>query len=236
MKKTFIVFVLFLSIFSNISLSCFTPDSNFKLKIYNLSIDFDRLIKICTKDTCKITSEYISTKSTYDEQVALIFWLDGTLEVIIPFYQDETGELKPIEINPENYNWKDSVKKDLETLRDIDVIRKFTITNMEIDRISNIAKNGKNIYYCDNWWKAFEANCRCPTEEEKRLGNLEKICFRCFKDEISYFQLPLKSILQSEKLVTKNEEKIQKNIMLLIIFLVAILSIILFIITRLMKF
>jgi hypothetical protein len=236
MRKFLIAFILFLGIVSSISLSCYTPDSNFKLKIYNLSIDFDRLIKICTRDTCKITSEYISTKSTYDERVGLIFWLDGTLEIITPFYQDESGELKPIEIDPETYNWKESVKKDLETLIDMDIIKKFTITNIEIDRISSIAKNGKNIYYCNNWWKAFETNCRCPTEEEKRLGNLEEICFRCFRNESSSFQLPSKSILKSEKLGIKNEEKVQVNLILLIILLVAILSIILFVATRLMRF
>ena len=235
MKKAFLALILFLTIFSKLALSCYTPDSKFKLKIYNLSIDFDKLIKICTKDKCTITSEYISTRSSYDERVALIFWLEGTVEITTPFYKDDSGEVKPIEINPDTYNWKDSVKKDLEILKDVGIIRQFTLTNMEIERISNIAKNGKNIYYCNGWWRSFEANCRCPKEEEKRAGYTEEICFKCFREETFYPQLPLRSALKLET-VTQNKEKTEINIALLLIFLVFILLVILGIVTHVMKF
>lgn len=184
--KKILFLVFFVLLFPKFASACIPNDWYFTLNLIGLKIDLKKLEAICSEETCFFGEDFIVIKSHYDERVALVFgknflFNSTSLTIKLP-YQLEENVPKISSINPEDYDWKSSVKKDLSFLKELGILY---ISEGEIEKISSLATNGKNIMLCKNEWKVLEASCFCEDEEE--------ICFRCFKQS-AQIPLPKKAI------------------------------------------
>lgn len=184
----FILYIIGIFIINtNLFFACVPRDARFSLVIGNLDIDFEKINIICTEETCKIYKDNyqdgIVLRSSYDNRVAIIIsrgtpLIKNSITIKTPYEITDDERLIPKEIIPEEYNWKESIVRDLSILKNLGVIK---LSDEEIENIGNIAENDKNILFCKDTWKKMEANCFCDA------------CVKCIAPAI-FLSLPEKSI------------------------------------------
>lgn len=140
---------------------CLPLDWTHTLNVGNLEIDREKLEGFCTEDTCTIGLDFVTIRSHFNVNVALII-KDSEITSRLPYRLGSLG-LIISSINPDEYDWETGVKIDLEFLKRNGILK---IENSEIEKISALAEKGKNIFYCEDEWKALLARCRCEGAEE----------------------------------------------------------------------
>jgi hypothetical protein len=187
---TLLLVLIFLS--QREAIACIFMDWKFTLNI-GLELDTNKLEKLCSEETCSMDENFIVIKSHYDDRVAVIV---GKTHSILGFkgisirlpYELENETPKISSIDPEEYNWGESVRVDLSFLKQVGVLK---IEDKEIEEIAGLASNGKNILPCKEW-KALEANCFCDE-------NGEEICLRCGSASTIQASIPKKVLEVREK-------------------------------------
>lgn len=161
--------------FTNIASACLMIDWRLTLNIGDLNVNIDKLEEICTPRTCTASEDFITIRSHYDERVAVIIGKTSSIlgfkgiTIRLPYDSDERGIPVVSEIDPGKYNWKKSVKTDLNFLKETGVLK---MEGSEIEKILDLATDGKNILYCKDNWRVLDSNCKC---DEKG----EELCVRC---------------------------------------------------------
>ena len=208
-KGRFIIWAIILSLFLvNIVIACSTIDWRFTLNIGNLNVNADKLEKLCTEESCTISEDFITIKSHYNEKVAVIIGKTTSIlgfkgiTIRLPYELNEKGVPVISEIDPETYNWKESVKKDLDFLKTTGVLE---IEDSEIEKISELATNGKNILYCKNEWKLLGPNCKCNE-------NGEELCAKCSGASAFDTFLPQKLLtIETQETPVENAERSEEE-------------------------
>jgi hypothetical protein len=169
--------ILFLIIFFTFLIpsakACTTRDWRFTLNIGSLKINDKILENLCDRETCYISEDFIVVKSSYDGRVAII--LGKTSSILgfkgitfrLPYKMNEDNLLEISEVDPEKYDWENLVKTDLNFLKELGIIE---ISSKDVEEISSLATNGKNIMFCNSSWQVLEPNCFCE-------GDI--LCVRC---------------------------------------------------------
>jgi len=191
MKKLALVLAFFL--FPEIALACFSPDYEFRLTIGSLKLNIQKIESLCSEKTCVIEQDFIFTKSHFDERVSVIFErVKKELIFLLPYSLSEEGKPLPSFIEPKNYDWKSLVRTELSFLKEVGALE---ISEEEIEKISGIAENGKNIYFCKEW-KLLKSNCICEDGEE--------VCFRCGSGKMIETKLPQEVLKLESKEVSQD--------------------------------
>jgi hypothetical protein len=147
--------------------ACITRDWQFTLNIGGLKINDKILENLCNPETCYIAEDFTVLKSSYDERVAIILGKTSSilgfkgLTFRLPYKMNEDGLPEILEVDPQKYDWKNLVKTDLNFLKELGIVE---ISPQDIEEISNLATNGKNIMFCNSSWQALEPNCFCDGE------------------------------------------------------------------------
>ncbi|MBU5678564.1 MAG: hypothetical protein QXJ96_02425 [Candidatus Aenigmatarchaeota archaeon] len=204
-----ILFLIIIFLTEFLAFACEPMDARFSLVIGDLNIDFERLQSICTASTCKYFGKDIILKSDCDDRVAIIIsagedFIKNRIIIKLP-YKIEEDRIIEGEINPEDFDWKGCVKKELENLRNAEII---SISEREIEIISSLAEAHKNILLCNNSWESLNANCNCDA------------CFRCLSQPNSV-TLPEKSLLAYSGVSDSSEDN-SKNQFIFFIFAMVI--------------
>ncbi|OGJ18228.1 hypothetical protein A3K73_00315 [Candidatus Pacearchaeota archaeon RBG_13_36_9] len=194
----------------------------------------------------------ITIQSHYDKRVALIFeyharFVSGveensylTMTISLPYDFDEEMDCEFMEgvgyincqartttISPTEYDWKTSIKSDLEHLKELKVI---AISDEEIDSISSLSSASKSIQKLNGNWVQVGITCVAIniTEEMNRMGyesfeeysghihhnpeDLEKGWYETCPtagiggEKISTIVLPQKEYGIQEDVITNNQE------------------------------
>ncbi|MEM5868475.1 MAG: hypothetical protein QXL09_00790 [Candidatus Aenigmatarchaeota archaeon] len=206
-----IIFLILIFLKDFLVYACEPMDARFSLVIGELNIDFERLQSICTASTCNSFEKDIILKSECDERVAIIIspgdnFIKNKIIIKLP-YSIEKDKIIESEINPENFDWKSCVKKELENLRNAKII---SISEREIEIISSLAEAHKNILLCNNSWESLNANCNCDA------------CVRCLSQPISV-TLPEKNLLAHTSISNATEDNSKNQFILFIFILVIVL-------------
>jgi hypothetical protein len=202
MKNIILFSALSMALFFSLSgatSACTARDAAFTLDIGNLNISMDNLNKSCTKETCTFSKrttgpriyDLITMRSLYDERVTLVisnapevsnspYSTSWGMIVRLPYILKEEWTPLVSGIDPGKYDWKESVKTDLTFLKKAGILE---IQDSDIEAISNQSGNGKNVFFCNNAWKALEANCDCKT------------CVKCSGAPILGSSLPEKQLV-----------------------------------------
>jgi hypothetical protein len=195
--------------------ACITSDWQFTLNIGILQINDKILENLCDKETCYIAKDFIAVKSSYDEKVAIIIGKTSSIlgfkgiTFRLPYKLNEEGLPEISDVDPEEYDWKNLVKNDLNFLKDLGVIK---ISPQDIEKISSLATNGKNIMLCNSSWQALEPNCFCEMSNESLEMSGGIVCVKC--------GAPAFNVKIPEKLLTSIKTKNQISIPFLTIILI----------------
>lgn len=235
----FLLIILLSTFFYTLlAFACVSSDSRVSVVIGNLNIDFEKLQNICSIDTCIYFEDSVILKSSCNDKVAIIIspgfprspgfpfqsFINNTVTVKLPYQITEIIEGYEIieeDINPENFDWKGCVMKELENLRNAKIL---SIKEEEIEIISRLAEPHKNIIFCNNSWKKLNANCNCEG------------CVRCIAKPIP-ITLPNKVLFTSNyseinnEVNATNENKETKFILFLLVLVIifcVVVAIILF--------
>jgi len=187
--------------------ACITSDWQFTLNIGSLQINDKILENLCDKETCYIREDFIAVKSSYDEKVAIIIGKTSSIlgfkgiTFRLPYKLNEESLPEISDVDPEKYDWKNLVKNDLNFLKELGIIE---ISSQDIEKISSLATNGKNIVLCNSSWQALEPNCFCEDGEI--------LCVKC--------GAPAFNIEIPEKLLTSFKPKDQISISFLTTILI----------------
>ncbi|MEM5869647.1 MAG: hypothetical protein QXR09_00560 [Candidatus Aenigmatarchaeota archaeon] len=202
-NKILLIFILFLFLFPLVK-ACITTDYHFTLNIGDLKINQEKLESLCDEKSCYVTEEFTVLKSSYDERVAIIIGKTSSIlgfkgiTFKLPYTLNEENMPTISEVDPEKYDWKILVKNDLNFLKKLGVLE---ISPEEIEEISNLAENGKNIVFCNSKWQALEPNCYCSLNE---ITGENFVCVRCsapaFNIKLPESLLSLKENSESENL------------------------------------
>lgn len=167
MKLILILYsLLFFGLFTQAAQDCLPVDWTYTLNVGNLDIDKDRLAGFCTEKTCVIGEDFIATKSHYDQDAAIIV-KDSEMITRLPYKIDSLGLIMSY-VNPDVYNWVESIEVDLNFLKKNVILK---IDDAAIEKIAGFSGKGENIFYCGGEWKQLGYNCRCDNNKE--------LCFEC---------------------------------------------------------
>lgn len=154
----------------------------------NPDITLEKMIQLCTQESCvldKPNKGNIIIKSHYDERVALIFgqrpYGDDApsrfyMEVRLPYQLDSQSCSISDGINPNDYNWKESIKTDLSNLKELGVL---DISNEEINSISLLASQNNVTINFDNTWMNVGFGCtptKITNENNPLYGQNSQVC------------------------------------------------------------
>lgn len=208
--------------------ACITSDWKFTLNIGSLKINDKVLENLCNKETCYVAEDFTVIKSSYDERVAIIIGKTSSIlgfkgiTFRLPYKLNEEGLPEISEVDPEKYDWKNLVKTDLNFLKDLGVVE---ISSQDIEKISSLATNGKNIMLCNSSWKALEPNCFCEMSNEALEMSGGIVCVKC--------GAPAFNVKIPEKLLTSIKTKDQISISFFI--LIFTLSFLIFVVILVKK-
>jgi len=171
MKK--IVYVFLVSILTvlivKVGYACYSKDAGFKVGIRGLKIKIAKLEEFCKGAGCTSDETFIAIKSRYDNRVELLIKKNAEenglcmLVIKLPFTLDSKQNPVMGAINPKEYNWVESTRKDLFFLKNAGIL---DITEAEIGEISGLSKPPRGILYCqDKWQVAESAGCTCLNNE-----------------------------------------------------------------------
>jgi len=167
MKKIIFGLVLgILLLFGLISMvsACRDADAEFTLKI-KTDIDLSKLIATCSANTCTSSNGYVTLISQYDTRVAVIVGdnlndfgneFEGLI-IRLPYDLDDSSNPIISTINPEEFNWKEASKTDLNFLNGLEVVN---LSDTEIDAISELSRSVVMIKKCEEGWRTM-----CKSEE-----------------------------------------------------------------------
>ena len=144
--------------------ACVSTEAPYSLNVVGLKIDAREIEVICASDTCVYDGNYLVLKSRHNDKVAVVIYKGAspaTVTIRLPYKTEgdsASEKIIPGEINPAEYDWKASVKAELDFFLKIGAL---SSGDSEIWAISMLADAGKNIEYCQNGWRQYEANCHC---------------------------------------------------------------------------
>jgi len=152
----------------------------------NEDLSLEKMMVLCALESCEIDKEQmtVTIKSHYDNRVALVISRTGedkmVVATILPYelnpdaFNNCTTNCYPYienpDINPDNYDYAESIGTDLNFLGEKGVI---LISDSEINEIKSI--ESKQIRICDGSWKDTSSSCSCDVDAVCALastGNL----------------------------------------------------------------